>query len=105
MARPEMPLFVMIGEHIGPLGRELLAAWEAAGVGGACARCDTVLVEGWVGAECPTCYRAYQEAHGCKCGGTGLCPDCAAAGATPETRSPKCEPNCSTLCPVCDPDD
>ena len=94
------------GRAIGPFHPDLIAGWRAAGVGGKCPRCGDEIVEFWGGLECPTCEREYQAANGCRCGGDNLCPDCMAAGATEKTRGEvKCQPGCSTLCPVCSPDD
>ena len=98
------PLFERINGQIGPFASRLLAAWREAGIGGPCARCRTTLEEGWCGAECPCCEREYQEAKGCRCGGTGICPECLAAGMSLLSRSPKRCPDCDSLCPVCCPD-
>lgn len=73
---------------------------------GRCAKHGTALVMGWQGLECETCERDFMVSRGCKCGGTNLCADCQAAGATEATRGTiRCEPACSSLCPVCCPDD
>lgn len=56
-------------------------------------------MRGWQGPECDLCDRAWQEARGCRCGGSACyCPDCVAAGA-------RCDDACSGLCHVCCPDD
>ncbi len=98
-------LYVVIGGNIGPYSNELVESWRASGVGGACARCGSVLKDGWCGPECPVCEREYQVAKGCLCLGENLCADCRAAGATSATRAPKCDDDCSTMCRVCCPDD
>lgn len=99
----ETPLVLHEG---GPFHPDLIAAWRAAGEAGPCARCGGRLEEGWCGPECPTCRREYLVLLGCRCGGTNLCPNCIRAGATESTRGEVvCEPNCSTLCPTCSPND
>ena len=72
-----------------------------------CPKRDCDMEEAWgCLLDCPKCDREHQESIGCKCGGTMICPECLAVGATDENgRKPKCEPDCSTLCPVCVPDD
>jgi hypothetical protein len=107
--RSALPLlFVVVDgqDGPGPFRPEWLAAWRAAKPGDPCARCGTPLEEGWCGNECPACVREYDEARGCRCGGTNLCPECQSAGATEATRGViRCDPTCSTLCAVCCPDD
>ena len=99
-----MKLYETIGGRIGPLSRELLDAWtEAVKEGEHCVRCGELVVMDWF-ATCDKCVLEYMEILGCKCGGTNLCPECAAAGATPATREPKCCPECDSMCPVCSPE-
>jgi hypothetical protein len=101
-----LPLYLEIGDHVGPFHPDLLAAWNALGEGAACPRCGATLEEGWCGPTCATCARARRVALGCRCGGSNLCPECQAVGATEATRGEiRCEAHCSTLCPVCSPDD
>ncbi len=103
-----LPLILMIDGNVGPFHPDLLAAWGAAGIGAPCARCGSKLEEmGWgFGPICPSCERERYVTLGCECGGLNLCPDCQKAGATEATRGDvKCEPDCSSLCPVCSPDD
>lgn len=92
---------------VGPIAPYLIDGWRVRGEGGSCPRCGTK-IEAFVyeGCACPACLREHQEAKGCRCEGSNLCPDCRAAGATERTRGEvRCTPDCSTLCPVCSPDD
>ena len=88
----------------GPYSMKLLQFWKEAGEGGICKRCGTILEMYWGGVECPKCEREYKKHLGCKCNGTGVCPDCINAGIL-DDENKRCEDVCSTLCPVCNPDD
>ncbi len=101
-----LPLFVIIDGAVGPVHPDLVASWDSSSAGSPCARCAAILEDELAGLECPGCMREYAAARGCKCAGTNLCPACIEHGATPSTRGiVVCEPGCSTLCPVCTPDD
>jgi hypothetical protein len=105
-ARTALPLFLSVDGAIGPVHPDLVASWDSSTAGAPCIRCGDKLELELTGLECPTCMREYAAARGCKCAGTNLCPECMARGATPSTRGVVvCEPGCSTLCPVCTPDD
>lgn len=102
----EVALFDVVDGKVGPMAQSLLAALSERGVGDACPRCASTLTLGWHGAECRACERDYQVAKGCRCGGSNLCPDCVAVGATEQTRGEvRCRADCSTMCPVCSEDD
>ena len=92
---------------VGPIAPYLIDGWWVRGEGGSCPRCGTKIEEYvYMGCACPACLREYQEVKGCRCGGSNLCSDCRAAGATEWTRGEvRCTPDCSTLCPICSPDD
>jgi len=70
-----------------------------------CPSHDVLLVDSYGGLVCEKCYREHAVKNGCRCDGTLICPACSGAGLDPATREPKCSPECSTLCPVCIPDD
>lgn len=103
-----IPLCLEIDGNIGPFHPDLIDAWNRCSIGDPCPRCGTELVEFFrpLLAICPRCEREHQEALGCKCKGTNLCPLCIEAGATEANRGDvKCKPSCSTLCDVCTPYD
>ena len=106
ISNSEIPLYELIDGEVGPFHRDLIVGWIKNGIGGKCPRCDDEIYSCWGLPSCWTCERARLTALGCQCNGLNLCPKCQDLGATEKTRGEiKCEKECSTLCPICSPDD
>ena len=71
-----------------------------------CPKHNVAMVLGYGQYVCEPCEREAMLATGCRCDGTLVCPECIEAGIDTRTREgPRCREGCSTLCPVCIPDD